>query len=192
MWAFLSLVMLARLALGFRKLRRLKANATPIRAEWQIRLSRLSRINAVGRQTQLLVSNGITAPMSLGFLSPAILIPGKLLGTLSNCELEHVVLHELAHLQRRDDWTNLAQKLIEAILPIQPAVYWIGRRMSIEREMACDDWVIAATGTAKPYAASLTRVAELTQWERAGILAAGAAGNRSQLFIRVHNMLDRN
>ncbi len=129
--------------------------------------------------------------MSLGFLSPAILIPRALLDTLSDLELEHVVLHELGHLRRRDDWSNLAQKLIEAMLPIQPAVYWVGHRMSIEREMACDDWVIAATGTAEPYAASLTKVAELSQWAHAGILAAGATGNRSQLFIRVHHMLDR-
>ena len=129
--------------------------------------------------------------MSLGFLNPAILIPRALLDTLSDSELEHVILHELGHLRRRDDWTNLAQKLIEAMLPVQPAVYWIGHRMSIEREMACDDWVIAATGTAEPYAASLTKVAELSQWAHAGILAAGATGNRSQLFIRVHHMLDR-
>jgi beta-lactamase regulating signal transducer with metallopeptidase domain len=189
-WASLSLVMLSRLGFGFRKLRGLKADAIPVRADWQLRLRSLSRINGVRRQTQLLVSSHIAAPMSLGFLNPAILIPRTLLDTLSDSELEHVVLHELAHMRRRDDWTNLAQKLIEAILPIQPAVYWIGHRMSIEREMACDDWVIATTGTAKPYAASLTRVAELTQWERADILAAGATGNRSQLFSRVHNMLN--
>jgi hypothetical protein len=129
--------------------------------------------------------------MSLGFLHPAILIPRTLFDTLSDSELEHVLLHELSHLRRRDDWTNLAQKLIEAILPIQPAVYWIGHRMSIEREMACDDWVIAATGAAEPYATSLTRVAELSQWAHAGILEAGVTGNRSQLFHRVHHMLNR-
>jgi beta-lactamase regulating signal transducer with metallopeptidase domain len=191
MWAFLSLVMLVRLGFGYRELRGLKADAIPVPAEWQLRLRSLSGINGVRRQTQLLVSSHIAAPMSLGFLNPAILIPRALLDTLSDSELEHVVLHELGHLRRRDDWTNLAQKLIEAILPIQPAVYWIGHRMSIEREMACDDWVIATTGTAKPYAASLTKVAELSQWEHAGILAAGATGNRSQLFSRVHHMLDR-
>jgi beta-lactamase regulating signal transducer with metallopeptidase domain len=191
MWAFLSLVMLVRLGFGYRELRGLKADATPAPAEWQLRLRSLSGINAVRRQTQLLVSSHIAAPMSLGFLNPAILIPRAFLDTLSNSELEHVVLHELGHLRRRDDWTNLAQKLIEAMLPIQPAVYWIGHRMSIEREMACDDWVIAATGTAEPYAASLTKVAELSQWSHAGILAAGATGNRSQLFSRVHHMLDR-
>ena len=191
MWAILSLVMLVRLGFGYRKLRGLKAEATPVPSEWQMRLRSLSEINGVRRQTQLLVSSHIAAPMSLGFLNPAILIPQALLDTLSDSELEHVVLHELGHLRRFDDWTNFAQKLIEAMLPIQPAVYWIGHRMSIEREMACDDWVIAATGTAEPYAASLTRVAELSQWARAGILAAGATGNRSQLFSRVHHMLDR-
>lgn len=191
LWALLSFVMLARLGFGYRKLRRLKAQAAPASAEWQRRLKSLSRINGVQRQTQLLVSSHIAAPMSLGFLHPAILIPQTLLDTLSDSELEHVVLHELAHLRRRDDWTNLAQKLIEALLPIQPAIYWVGHQMTLEREMACDDWVIAATGTAEPYAASLARVAELSQWTHAGILAAGATGNRSQLFSRVHHMLDR-
>jgi beta-lactamase regulating signal transducer with metallopeptidase domain len=190
-WALLSFVMLMRLGFGYQKLRRLKADATPAPVEWQLRLRTLGGINGVRRQTQLLVSSHIAAPMSLGFLNPAILFPQVLLDTLSDSELEHVVLHELGHLQRRDDWTNLAQKLIEAMLPIQPAVYWIGHRMSLEREMACDDWVIAATGTAEPYAASLTKVAELSQWVRADILAAGATGNRSQLFSRVHHMLDR-
>lgn len=190
-WALLSFVMLARLSFGFWKLRKLKALAEPALAEWQLRLSSLSRMNNVRRQTQLFVSSRIAAPMSLGFFHPGILIPQTLIDTLSDSELEHVVLHELAHLRRRDDWTNLAQKVIEAILPIQPAIYWVGHQMSLEREMACDDWVIAATGTAEPYAASLARVAELSQWRHAGILAAGATGNRSQLFSRVHHMLDR-
>ncbi len=191
MWAFLSLVMLVRLGSGYRGLRVLKAHAIPAPAKWQLRLRSLSGVNGIRRQTQLLVSSHIAAPMSLGFLNPAILIPQALLDTLSDSELEHVVLHELAHLRRRDDWTNLAQKLIEVILPIQPAVYWIGHRMSIEREMACDDWVVATTGTAKPYAASLTKVAELSQWQHTGVLAVGATGNRSQLFSRIHHMLDR-
>jgi beta-lactamase regulating signal transducer with metallopeptidase domain len=190
-WALLSFLMLMRLGFGYRNLRGLKEGATLFPKEWQIRLINLSRMNNVGRRTQLLVSSRVAAPMSLGFLHPAIVIPRTLVDTLSDSELEHVILHELGHLQRRDDWTNLAQKLIEALLPIQPAVYWIGHRMSIEREMACDDWVIQATGEAESYATSLTRVAELSRWKHADILAAGATGNRSQLFSRVHHMLDR-
>ena len=192
MWALLSLVMLARLGSGYRELRRIEIRRRAGSGRVAAAVDGVcARINGVRRQTRLLVSSHIARPMSLGFLNPAILIPQALLDTLSDSELDHIVLHELAHLRRRDDWTNLAQKLIEAVLPIQPAVYWLGHRMSLEREMACDDWVIAATGTAKPYAASLTKVAELSQWGHAGILAAGAAGNRSQLFRRVHHMLDR-
>ena len=128
--------------------------------------------------------------MSLGFFRPTIVIPCMLFETLSHSELQQIVLHEIAQLHRRDDWSNLAQKLIEAALPIQPAVYWLGYQMSLAREMACDDWVIAATGTPRPYAAALTKVAEFSQWRRAGVLAAGASGNRSQLFRRVRQMLD--
>jgi beta-lactamase regulating signal transducer with metallopeptidase domain len=191
LWTLLSLAMLARLAGGYRELRRLKSGATPAPDRWELRLRRLCAINGVRRQTRLLISKQIPGPVSLGFLDPVILIPCAFLGTLSDAELDHILMHELAHLQRRDDWTNLAQRLIEAVLPIQPAIYWLSHRMSLEREMACDDWVIAATGTAKPYAASLTKVAELAQFGPAGILAAGAAGNQSQLLRRVHHMLDR-
>ena len=190
LWAFLSLAMLARLAGGYQELRRLKSGATPAPERWELRLRRLCAINGVRRQTRLLISTQIAGPVSLGFLDPAILIPQAFLGTLSDAEFDHIVMHELAHLRRRDDWTNLAQRFIEATLPIHPAVYWLSHRMSLEREMACDDWVIAATGTAKPYAASLTKVAELSQFGPAGILAASATGNPSQLLRRVRHMLD--
>jgi beta-lactamase regulating signal transducer with metallopeptidase domain len=191
LWAFLSLVMLARLAGGYRWLRKLKARAMPAPERWELRLRRLCTTKGVRRQTRLLISSQIAGPVSLGFLDPAILIPRGFLDTLSDSEFDHIVLHELAHLRRRDDWTNLAQRFIQSVLPIQPAVYWLSHRMSLEREMACDDWVIAATGTAKPYAVSLTKVAELSQFGSAGILAAGASGTRSQLLQRVHHMLDR-
>jgi beta-lactamase regulating signal transducer with metallopeptidase domain len=189
-WALLSLLMLARLGLGCLELRRLKLSAMPAPDGWQARLMGLCTRNRIRRKAQLLVSGEIAAPMSLGFRNPAILIPRALFDTLSDSELAHVLMHELAHLRRRDDWTNLAEKIIEILLPVQPALQWIGRRMSLEREIACDDWVIATTGMAKPYAASLTRVAELSLYGRAGILAAGATGNRSQLFRRVHHMLN--
>src|SRR5215472_15431160 len=190
-WLVFSCVLLVRLALGYCVLRNLKSTATPASPDWQLHCSRLCATHGNRRQPQLLLSSRVSGPMSLGFFRPVILIPPTLEQTLSRSELEQIVLHELAHLHRRDDWSNLAQKLIEAVLPIQPAVYWLGYQMSWTREMACDDWVIAATGRPRSYAAALTKVAELSQWQRAGLLAAGAAGNRSQLFWRVRKMLDR-
>jgi beta-lactamase regulating signal transducer with metallopeptidase domain len=190
-WMVFSLVLVIRLAAGYYVLRKLKSGAMPTSPDWQLHFNRLCAAHGIHRRAQLLVSSYISGPMSLGFFNPAIMLPRRLLETLSHSELEQIILHELAHLQRRDDWSNLAQKLIEAVVPVQPAVYWLGHQMSLAREMACDDWVIAATGTPQSYAAALTKVAELSQWQRAGVLAAGAAGSRSQLFHRVRQMLDR-
>jgi beta-lactamase regulating signal transducer with metallopeptidase domain len=190
-WVVFSFVLLVRLAAGYCVFRGLKSTAAPASPDWQLHFNRLCATHGIRRQPRLLVSSHVGGPMSLGFSRPAIMIPCTLLEKLSRCELEQIILHELAHLHRRDDWSNLAQKVIEAVLPIQPAIYWLGYQMSRVREMACDDWVIAATGTPQPYAAALTKVAELSQWQRVGILATGAAGNRSQLFLRVQQMLDR-
>jgi beta-lactamase regulating signal transducer with metallopeptidase domain len=190
-WMVFSFALLTRLAVGYCILRNLKSAAIPVAPNWRLHLSRLCTIHGIRRQPQLLVSRQVSGPVSLGFFRPVIVLPQILLETLSHGELEQIVLHELAHLHRRDDWSNLAQKLIEVVLPVQPAVYWLGHEMSLAREMACDDWVIAATGTPRSYAAALTRVAELSQWQRVSVLAAGATGNRSQLFRRVRQMLDR-
>jgi beta-lactamase regulating signal transducer with metallopeptidase domain len=189
-WVVFSLVLLARVAAGYCVLRNLKATATQPPPDWQLHLSCLCATYGIVRQPRLLVSSQVSGLMSLGFFRPVILISPELLETLSHSELEHVVLHELAHVHRWDDWSNLAQKLIEAVLPIQPAVYWLGCQMSLQREMACDDWVIARTGTPRPYAAALMKVAELSQWQGANVLAATAAGNRSHLSRRVGQMLD--
>src|ERR1700722_86939 len=103
LWAFLSLAMLARLAAGYQELRRLKSGTTPAPESWELRLRRLCAINRVRRQTRLLISNRVAGPVSLGFVDPAILIPRAFLGTLSDAEFDHIVMHELAHLRRRDD-----------------------------------------------------------------------------------------
>src|SRR4029077_12962453 len=79
---------------------------------------------------------------------------------LSPAELKAVVLHELGHLRRRDDWTNLAQQILRAMLFFHPGVGWIDSRLNREREMACDDLVLAGIGNAHSYAECLVSVAE--------------------------------
>jgi len=191
LWALASAVLLNRLVISYRSMQRLKTRATPAPQRLQERLNVLRAKAGVGRNARLLVCDDVSAPMALGLFDPVILIPRSLPQQMSELDFDHVALHELAHLRRYDDWINLLQKLLEALLPIQPALFWIDRQLSLERETACDDWVIAATGTAKPYATSLTRIAELTLWARCGILASGAAGHRSQLFRRVQRLLDK-
>jgi hypothetical protein len=131
----------------------------------------------------------------LGFFQPAIVVPSWALHELSVEELRAVLLHELAHLRRWDDWTNLAQKIVQAIFFFHPAVWWIERNLALEREMACDDLVVAHTANPRAYAASLVSLAEKVlakkmQQGRALTLAQAVLGRVRQTSLRIAQILN--
>ena len=142
------------------------------------------------RPVSVLVSQQLEVPTAIGFGKPAIILPAWLLESTPPEELKYIVLHELAHLRRRDDWTNLAQKLVKALLFFLPSVWWIERRLSLDREMACDDAVLAHSGTPLGYAECLARVAERSFLRRQLALAQAAVGRMRQLTTRVAVILD--
>ena len=76
-------------------------------------------------------------------------------------QLQAVLLHELAHVRRYDLVANVLQRIVESLLFFHPAVWWLSRRVSLERENACDDLVICADCPPLKYADALLRVAEL-------------------------------
>jgi beta-lactamase regulating signal transducer with metallopeptidase domain len=187
-WGLVSLVLLARVAGGFVALCGLKRRAAAPSAGLAARFEERMRALPGRRRARVLVSSEIVAPVAAGVVRPAVLVPEYLLGELSEGELEQVLTHELAHIRRWDDWTNLAQKLVEALLFFHPAVIWIGRRLTLEREIACDDWVVGLSGTVRPYAACLTRMAALNV--ATPQLAPGAVARKPQVSIRVEALLD--
>jgi hypothetical protein len=93
-------------------------------------------------------------------------------------------------LGRWDDWTNLAQKLIKAVFFFHPAVWWIERNLSLEREMACDDAVLAETENPRAYAECLAHLAERSFIQRSVALAQAAIGRIRQTTIRVAEILN--
>src|SRR5581483_1851572 len=128
-------------------------------------------------------------PSVIGFFKPRILIPDWLFERLTAGELEQIILHEAEHLRRRDDWTNLLQKLCLVIFPLNPAMFWIERRLCREREMACDEAVVRVTRAPRAYAACLTSLAEHGLERRAEALSLGAWHRRPELVHRVHSIL---
>jgi hypothetical protein len=146
------------------------------------------------RGVALCTSRDVDRPSVIGFFSPRILIPHDLFERLSGPELEQIVLHELGHLRRRDDWMNLAQKLGLVLFPLNPVLAWIERRLCLERELACDDNVLRFTRAPKAYARCLTSLAEQRlerqqNERRAAALSLGAWERRSELGRRVHSIL---
>jgi len=142
------------------------------------------------RSAVLCVSDRVGVPTAIGFVNPVIVIPRWLLQELSPSEWKQVVLHELAHLRRWDDWTNLAQKIVKALLFFHPAVWWIEKQVSLEREMACDDAVLAETANPHAYAECLAHLAEKSFARRSLALAQAALGRIRQTSLRVAQILD--
>ena len=144
-----------------------------------------------GRSAVLCTSNDVCQPSVIGFFAPRILIPAAIYRALPYGDLQQIVLHEMEHLRRRDDWINLVQKIGLVFFPLNPALLWIERRLCKERELACDDHVIQSTRAPKSYASCLVHLAEQRMLDNRASLALGAWERRSELASRVHHILER-
>ena len=192
-WAVLSLWRGALLILSAVRLRRMAGRATPISPDpaLQALLENRSGDKPAGRSALLCRSPEVARPSVFGFFKPRILIPPELMEKLSADELRLVVLHELEHLRRSDDWSNLLQKVALVLFPLNPVLYWVERRLCCERELACDDSVLNSNAGRKAYALCLTRLAEYSIVHRGLSLALGAWERQSELAGRVYRILCR-
>jgi beta-lactamase regulating signal transducer with metallopeptidase domain len=143
------------------------------------------------RPARLLLSREITTPIAVGFLAPAVILPESLPSQLTASEFDCLLLHETAHLARRDDWANLIERLLRAALLLHPPARWVLRQIEREREIACDDWVVSQTGAARIYAESLARALELRLAATGALLASGIFDHRSRLRERIEMLLQR-
>lgn len=148
--------------------------------------------NQSPRAVALCTSDRVHVPTAIGLIKPAVVLPRWVMRELSATELNQILLHELAHLRRWDDWTNLAQKVVKALFFFHPAVWWIEHRVSLEREMACDEAVLAETASPRAYAECLAHLAEKTFIQRSVALAQAALGKIRQTSLRVARILDVN
>ena len=195
LWLVASLVRAASLAVHSLQLRRLWNSASPVAVDAKPH-ALLTAASPTRRPIELCTTRKLDRPSVIGFLAPRILIPEWLFARLTPGELEQVVLHEAEHLRRRDDWTNLFQKLALVLFPLNPALAWIESRLCREREMACDEGVVRRTQAPRAYAACLTSLAERQlelrlERRRAHALSLGAFERRAELVRRVYSILAR-
>ena len=141
------------------------------------------------RHARLCVSDRVEVPVAVGLFDGMVVIPQAVLDAFEPSDVDRFVLHELAHLERRDDWTTVVQRMLQVVMFFNPAVHVIARRLDLEREIACDDRVVAATSAVRSYAAGLTRMAEATSWPHRGIAAPAIFVTRRQLSLRVEELL---
>ncbi|HWZ84530.1 MAG TPA: M56 family metallopeptidase [Terriglobales bacterium] len=126
----------------------------------------------------------LDAPAVIGWFRPIVFLPFTALTGLSEAQLQVVIAHELAHIKRLDSFVNAFQVVVETLLFYHPAVWWLNKRIRLERENCCDDAAIALCGNAVEYARALTLMEE---WRVAPGLAM--AVNRGPLSARITRLL---
>lgn len=167
-----------------------KKSCSPLPDSLQLRLQQLRQQVGIREEVYGAVSTNSPLPVTLGLGRPVILIPEEILHNLTPDDLDHILLHELTHILRKDDFTRLAQKIVEAVLFFHPATYLLGKRLDLDREVACDDLVILQTGMVRPYARCLTKLAGSQQRLYRPMLAAGLLPGGSQLSRRIDMLLN--
>ena len=183
LWLMVSLVRGVKLAMSAVRLHGIWKRAVPVEGCDAVLLA------AGFRGVELCTSRDVDRPSVIGFFSPRILIPEELFARLTTAEFGQIVLHEVGHLRRGDDWINLLQKLSLVLVPLNPVLLWVERRLCLERELACDDDVLRLTKAPKAYATCLTKLAEQRLGLRAAALSLGAWEKKSELARRVHSIL---
>ncbi len=194
-WALGACFATARLASGLWRLGRLRRSCTPIYAadlDPALRKT-LEAISAAG--ATVASSSSARVPAAIGFWKRTIVLPAWTLREMAVEDLNVILLHEFAHLRRGDDWTNLIQKVVRALFFFHPAVWWIESRLSVEREMACDDAVLAETSNPHGYANCLVSLLEkgLAHRQPSGQLSMvqSAVHRAREASLRLARILDQ-
>ena len=156
--------------------------------EWTSLLDDCAARIGVGRAVSLRRSLTQLMPVTVGTLAPSIVIPADADGWDED-RRRAVLLHELAHIARQDCLTQMLAAIACAVYWFHPGVWYVARRLRIEREVACDDRVLAAGAHAPEYAGHLLELAYSWSGRRAPALVVGMASSR-KLEGRMRAILD--
>src|ERR1035441_4971653 len=200
-WAFGALVAMTRLAVGLWHLRRMRERCAGVKLgglDPAVQKTVEGIVSSAGwaKSGTIATSESVRVPAAIGLWKRTIILPAWALRELAAEDLNVILLHEFAHLRRGDDWTNLIQKIVRGLFFFHPAVWWIDSRLSVEREMACDDAVLAETANPHGYATCLVSLLEKSLAHRVSqqrwSMAQAAVRRAHEATLRLARILDSN
>ncbi len=190
-WFIFFSARLVKIISGLGHIQRIKHyNIYPPSGEWTARLSQLATQLSLRQPVRLMESAIVKVPAAVGFLKPVILMPLGMLAQLPPDQVEAILLHELAHIKRKDYFINLLQSFAEAIFFFNPAILWISSLIKEERENCCDDLAISITKSKSKFVEALVSFQEYNT--RPSSYAMTFPGKKNQLLNRVKRILHNN
>lgn len=174
---------------GFVHIHRIRTRrVSGVPGEWEANLASLSQKLGIKQSVRLLQSELVNVPVTVGHFKPVILVPVGIFLQLPPAQIETIILHELAHIRRRDYLVNILQTMLETLFFFNPAVLWLSGLIREEREACCDDIVLAQNPIRRTYLEAL--LAFHPRGEAiSDSLAVGLGGNG--LVNRLKRIIDR-
>ena len=154
--------------------------------DWKDMVKKYAQKLGIRQSVSLLQSELVKVPVTVGHLKPVILIPIGLIFQLPAQQIETILIHELAHIRRRDYLINLLQSLLGTIFFFNPGLLWLSSLIKEERETCCDDIVLANTSVKSNYLEAL--LAFHSQLPARSDLVLGLGGN--QLVNRLKRIIN--
>ncbi len=194
LWIIGALIVLVRLAVGTSMVAALARKGARVDdGRWLSLAQKLSRTLEIDRPLTLLRGDNLGVPVTWGIVYPVVLLPGDA-DSWPEERRRFVLVHEMAHVKRLDALTQLAGQLALALFWFDPLVWIANRRMQLEREHACDDYVLRHGTAPSKYAEELLSMVRLlgTPDHRSAqpAFAALAMARRSEFEGRMLSILD--
>ena len=173
-WAAGAIWMLGRLLMGIANVRRMVRRGHAASEEWQPLVDSAQAALGVTPRARIVISDHAAMPFTYGLFRPVIVLPSSA-GEWTTERRRSVLLHELAHLRRRDLITNAIVQVACAVYWFHPLVMLAGRRVRIEAERSCDALVVAAGTRPSDYAGDLLEIARTMRSSATGAVALAMA-----------------
>lgn len=189
-WFLGSAIFAVRLGVGWTRLGRLRREAESVPPDrWQPDLRRVRL--ALGRDLlpPIFLSRIAQVPMVAGLLKPCVILPEPLARSMSSQELEETLIHECAHIKRRDQWVLMLQHLAVVLFWPHPLIHYLNKQLGRAREELCDNYVLA---TSRPvgYAETLLRLAQVCLPAPKCGLGLGVLRRGADLEDRIRCLID--
>ncbi|KYG84132.1 hypothetical protein AWW67_03200 [Roseivirga seohaensis] len=188
-WLMGAFLFTVRMLGGFYFLNRLKSGANLITdSVWLEKMNELCNSLKIKGKVLLKQSERVSSPLVMGVIKPVIIFPMGLIQALPTDEIEAILVHELAHIKRKDFLINIVINLLQVIYFFHPAFWWLKIQLDAEREFHCDDIALNQLGKKLTLIKALTNASEYQGHKFQPALAF--AGKKNQLLSRVKRIVD--
>jgi TonB family protein len=189
-WVAGIVILLLRAGVGVWLLRRMVQRARVVDDTWILsRVESARTVLHLRRPVRLLIADTDVMPATWGVFRPTLVLPSSVRSWRGKHapRLDAVLMHELAHVARRDALAQLVARVASAAFWCNPLAWIAARQTRLERERACDDAVLASGTSASSYAGELMALLHSTARAAAPLLAMARA---PQIEQRIGSILD--